>query len=97
MAQADSQRTVKRWVMVGALVTIAIGVFIALTVGWYGWVIAGVGVIDLAAAPLWIGRMGTVGKQTEPVISTGDEGSAPAGTSAEPTADPAYNPYARED
>lgn len=98
MDQAESQRMVKRWVVVGALVTIAVGVFIALTIGWYGWVIAAVGLLDLAATPLWIGRLGTTSKEAERVaVSTEDAGVGPAETSAEPTADPSYNPYARED
>ena len=94
MDRAETTRMTKRWIVGGALVTIGIGLFIASTIGWYGWAIVAFGLLDLAAMPLWLGRMGAASQQAEPNASaTGIAGTA----SGEAPADPTYNPYARED
>ena len=94
MDRAETTRMTKRWIVGGALVTIGIGLFIAFTIGWYGWAVVAFGLLDLAAMPFWLGRMGAAGRQAErDAIATGDADPA----SAEAPADPAYNPYARED
>ena len=98
MDRAETTRMTKRWIVGGALVTIGIGLFIAFTIGWYGWAIVAFGVIDLTAMPFWLGRMGGASQQAQrDTISTGDPGAAPAEAPVEASADPSYNPYARED
>jgi hypothetical protein len=94
MGSEDRAKLLRIALVGGALLIVAVGVAIALAGGWFGWVIAAFGVIDLATsrfvlAAIEARRHGATAKPAEP----------PAGTAApgDPTADPSYNPYARED
>ena len=78
-----------RWVLpLSSVVIIAVGAGIAIAgETTLGIIIAAVGVVDLAAAPLVLRAIGRA--------RTVDSGSTPP--PADPAADPSYNPYARED
>jgi uncharacterized membrane protein len=83
----------------GALILIAIGVFVALTGSTLGWAIAAFGVVDLLTVPL-VMRM-IERSQRKIALEVAAQGTTPdeepEPPAADPTADPTYNPYARED
>jgi hypothetical protein len=57
--QAERNRVLRYALLAGSLLLIGIGLALALTGAWFGWVIAAFGVIDAATIPFvarFIGR-----------------------------------------
>ena len=77
----------------GSVAIVVAGLAIALAGSGFGWLIVAFGVLDLAALPLILRR---VGGRRGP---SADSPVEPPGEEAMPSAppDPAHNPYARED
>lgn len=83
----------------GALILIVVGAVIALTGSAFGWAIAAVGLVDLVTVPLVMRAIERSQRKLE--LEAAAQGTAlvdePERPAADPTADPTYNPYARED
>jgi hypothetical protein len=89
----DRAKLLRTVLVGGALLIVTVGLAIALTGSWFGWVIAAFGVIDLATsrfvlAAIEARRGGSRAPAAPPSARPPD---------AEQAADPSYNPYARED
>jgi len=90
----------------GSFAIIVVGLAVALAGQWFGWLIAAFGALDAASIPFVLraiaSRRTAVHRDAD--ASEGSAGAPPAAapTPAEdkpvdPTADPSYNPYTRED
>ena len=82
---------IARWLIIGGLITIAVGIVIGAVVTPWGFLLAGVGLSDLLLAYLFAsGRLKAYTSPPERPDVT-DEVADAART------DPDYKPYARED
>lgn len=94
---ADEQRDKVLMVTLasGSLLIVGIGLAVALAGQWWGLLIAAFGVLDAATIPF---VLRAVGSRRAPDRAAEGEGAVQEAGSAEAeSADPAYNPYARED
>ena len=81
----------------GSLLIVGIGLAVALADQWFGWLIAAFGVLDAAAIPFVLRAVGSRRTGFDGTsIGRGEAGAAEA-AAPDRTADPSYNPYARED
>ena len=77
--------------VIGGLITIALGVWLGATVESVLYVVSAVGLVDFALAWAFAsGRIGPLAQRRRDAEASGDA-AALAGV------DPSYNPYARED
>ena len=82
-----SSPTLRSALIGGALITIAVGVFVYLSIDeTMGIALAAIGLVDLLTIPFVLGLMAR---------NRTSSGAAPEAPEAEPDRD--YNPYARED
>ena len=89
MGSEDRSKLLRVALLAGSFLIIGVGVAIALAGGWFGWMIAAFGVIDLATSQFVFAWIEARRKRSRPPAeSPGD---------ADTAADPSYNPYARED
>ncbi len=94
-AQQSRKVLVNSLVASGA-VLIAAGIFVGLWQGPVFFLIAGVGLIDLALA--WAFASGKLGLSGANVVQASEQpATGPDVAAHEATDDPSYNPYARED
>jgi len=81
----------------GSLLIVVIGLAVALAGQWFGFLIAAFGVLDAATIPFVLRAVGSR-RTRSGSASTEREGAGNTEAAApDPTADPSYNPYARED
>jgi hypothetical protein len=91
VAPSRNQEIVARTLVFSGVATIVVAVVLAVVVEPYLIAIALVGLLDFAMARMFSsGRWGGAGVQ-----AATEEGSS--AEPADPTQDPSYNPYARED
>jgi len=91
MGKEDRAKVLTAALVAGSLLIIGVGLAIALSGAWFGWVIAAAGLLEAITMPFVLARIGR-GRRGRPA-----EPTAPQAPTADPTADPSYNPYARED
>jgi len=77
--------------MATSLVVIGLGGALVYLGSDFGWFLVGFGVLDLLTMPLVLRKISH--GSTDPGARESDDPAAPI----DPTADPSYNPYARED
>jgi membrane protein implicated in regulation of membrane protease activity len=77
----------------GSMVIVGLGLAVVLSGESFGWAIVAFGVLDLATVPFVARRVAGARTQTAERPTTAES----EGPVTEPTADPSYNPYARED